>query len=78
MVAARRLSITTLLTIESLVFATLAAILFLRPGDPGTVRLVGVGLATVAVFAAVMNLNQKQLLQPFARTVGICELCARK
>lgn len=72
------LRMTYLLLAEAVLFATLTLVLFYRAHDPSTVRVVAGVLAAVTLFACVMMLGQKQLLQPFARRVGICEMCAAR
>lgn len=68
------LRMTGLLLVEAVVFATLSAILF-TTDDPATVRIVAYVLAAVTLFACVMMLGQRRLLGPFAKRVGICEVC---
>lgn len=72
------LRLTWVLLAEAIVLATLSALLFARPVDAGTARLVAGVLAALAVFVTVMMLGQRTLLSPFAKRVGICDLCAKR
>ena len=72
------LRISYLLAVEVAIFVTLAAVLLLRAHDVAVVRAVGGVLVAVALFAAVMLVGQRRLLKPFAKRVGICELCSAK
>lgn len=72
------LRLTWVLLTEAIVLATLSILLFTRPVDAGTSRLVGGVLAGLAVFVTVMMLGQRTLLTPFAKRVGICELCSKR
>lgn len=71
------LRMTWLLVIEALVFATLASLLISKPYDANTTQTIGYVLAAVALFVVVMAVGQSKLLRPFAKRVGICELCTK-
>lgn len=64
-----------LLIVEAIIFATLTLVLFARSHDPSAVRLVAFLLGLITLFALVMLVGQKRLIKPFAKSVGICEMC---
>lgn len=71
------LRMTALLIVEAFTFAILATLLFRDPSVL-TTRIVAWVLVAITAFATIMIFGQRVLLEPFAKRVGICELCTKK
>ena len=70
-----------LILTEVIIFASLSLIIYAHTsGSPKDIRIlrgVAIALGIVVFFATTMLIGGKRFLKPFARAVGLCELCEK-